>query len=66
MQNQVLFLGFIVSTQEIPVDLDEVKTIREWQELKTLIEACSFHGLVSLLRDSLRDSVPLPPCSLSA
>jgi len=30
LQSQVLFLGFIVSTQGISADLDKAKAIREW------------------------------------
>jgi len=36
MQNQVLFLGFIMSVQEIFADVDKIKGIREWSEPKIL------------------------------
>ena len=50
MQNQVLFLGFIVSAQEISLDLDKVKVIRVWSESKTLTETRNSHGLISFYR----------------
>ena len=53
LQSQVLFLGFIVSTQGISADLDKAKAIREWPEPKTIIEARSFHGRHPFMGDSL-------------
>jgi len=50
MQNQVLFLDFIMSAQDISADLDKVKAIREWSEPKTSTNAHRFYGLVYLYK----------------
>ena len=50
MQNQVFFLGFIVSYKDISADPDKVKAIREWPEHTKLFETHGFHGLVSFYR----------------
>jgi len=41
MKNQVLFLVFIESAQEISINPDKVKVIREWPEPKILTETRS-------------------------
>jgi len=37
-------LGFVASFQEIHVDEDKVKEIREWPTPKSAVEERSFHG----------------------
>ena len=54
MQNQILFLGFLVSDQGISADSGKVKAIREWLESKILTEAHSFYYLVSFDRRVLK------------
>ena len=66
IQNLVLFLGFIMYAQRISAHLDKIKVIREWPKPKTLTEACSFHGLIPSVGNSLKDLVPLLLRSLSA
>ena len=57
LQPQVLFLGFIVSTQGISVDPDKVKAIKEWPEhLKLLTSGLNPKPLLRL-----RVSTVLPP-----
>ena len=60
MQNQLPFLGFIVSVYGVSVDPDKDKAIREWLEPKTLTEARSFHDLLSFYRRFIKRFRPLP------
>ena len=66
MQNQVLLLYFIMSTQEISADPDKVKSIREWSEPKTLAEARSFYSLISFYRSFIKQfstiTIPIIAC----
>jgi len=39
-----------MSAQGISVDPDKVRAIREWPEPKIIIEARSFHGLVTFYK----------------
>ena len=54
MQNQVLFLGFIMFDQGISTDTDKVKAIRKWPEPKTLSKARNFHGLVFFYKQFIK------------
>ncbi|XP_020254124.1 uncharacterized protein LOC109831199 [Asparagus officinalis] len=44
---QLVFLGFVVSSQGIQVNKDKVKAINDWLSLKGATEVRSFHGLAS-------------------
>ena len=50
MKSSVLFLGFVVSSKGVEVDLDKVKAIRDWPIPTTLNEVRSFHGLATFYR----------------
>ena len=45
MQNSLLFLGYVVSSEGISVNEEKVKVIREWLTLKNVSDMRSFHGL---------------------
>jgi len=53
--DHVVFLGFVVSSQGVPVDQEKVKAIQEWPTPKTIGEVRSFHGLASFCKIFVRD-----------
>lgn len=50
MTSQVIFLGFIVSVDEMFADPEKVRTIVEWPEPRNIHEVYSFHGLATFNR----------------
>lgn len=43
----VVFLGFVVSSQNIHVDEDKVKPVRDWLTQNSITDVRSFHGLAT-------------------
>ena len=59
MTYSLLFLGYVVSSEEIKVDEEKVKAIREWPTPKNVNDVRSFHGLQPFIRGSLNISIAL-------
>jgi hypothetical protein len=50
MKTKLIYLGFVISSNELKMDLEKVKSIKEWSSPRSMFEVRSFHGLVSFYR----------------
>jgi hypothetical protein len=55
MKTKLIYLGFVISSNELKMDLEKVKEIKEWLSLRSMFEVRSFHGLASFYRKFIRD-----------
>ncbi|KAL1213521.1 RNA-directed DNA polymerase-like protein [Cardamine amara subsp. amara] len=53
--DQVVFLGFVVSSQGLKVDEEKIKAIQDWPTPTTIGHVRSFHGLASFYRRFVKD-----------
>ncbi|KAG7533170.1 Reverse transcriptase domain [Arabidopsis thaliana x Arabidopsis arenosa] len=53
--DNLVFLGFVVSTDGVKVDEEKVKAIREWPSPTSVGEVRSFHGLAGFYRRFVKD-----------
>jgi hypothetical protein len=47
MKTKLIYLTFVISSNELKMDPKKVKTIREWPSPNNIFEVRRFHGLVS-------------------
>ena len=50
MQEEIVYLGFVISADGLRMDPDKVKAILEWPTLENVGEVRSFHSLASFYR----------------
>jgi hypothetical protein len=45
MKSELIYLGFVISSNELKMDPEKVREIKEWLSPKNIFEVRSFHGL---------------------
>jgi hypothetical protein len=50
MQTELIYLGFVISVNEIRMDPQKVEVIRNWSSPRNVFEVRSFHGLARFYR----------------
>jgi len=48
-------LGFVISANELKMDLENIKAIKNWPSPKSVFEVQSFHGLDSFYNKFIRN-----------
>jgi hypothetical protein len=55
MKIEIIYFGFVISSNELKMDPKKVKEIKEWSSPRNIFEVRSFHGLSSFYRKFIRN-----------